>query len=214
MEDTFQIARTDGASCIVLAGGKSVRLGRDKVREIIGNVSLLERTVATLAKLHTDILIVTAEKQPVPVSIRYPGVRMVNDVYPGKGSLGGLYSGLVASQTFYNFVVACDMPFLNERLVAYLLSVCEGYDVVIPRVDNHIEPLHAVYSKNCVRPIENLFNRGELQIFQFFPEVRVRHIETESIDKYDPDHLSFFNINTPTDLARAREIVSKKEDNH
>ena len=195
-------------SCIVLAGGKGIRLGRNKVTVNIGNRSLLQRVISNLSFLDADIIVVTAKKEPLPQNIDYPRLKVIGDIYPGKGSLGGIYSGLKASDSFHNFVVACDMPFLKRELIQYMIEVSADNDVIVPRLGDIIEPLHAVYSKNCIPSIEDLFNQGELQIFQFFPFVKMRYIEEEEIDKYDPEHLSFFNINTEKDLMQAKEILS------
>jgi len=195
-------------SCIVLAGGKGIRLGRNKVTVNIGNKSLLQRVVSNLSFLDADIIVVTAKKEPLPQNIDYPRLKVIGDVYPGKGSLGGIYSGLKVSDSFHNLVVACDMPFLGRDLIQYMIEVSEDNDVVVPRLGDRIEPLHAIYSKDCIPPIEDLFNQGELQIFRFFPFVKMRYVEEEEINQYDPEHLSFFNINTQKDLKKATEILN------
>lgn len=196
-------------SCIVLAGGKSLRLGRDKAAVTIGGRSLLQWVISGLVFFDCDIVIVTAKEQPLPRFIDYPKLKVVSDIYPGKGSLGGIYTGLAASDSFYNLVVACDMPFLNQGLLRYMVEVAEDFDLVVPKLGNRIEPLHAVYSRNCLAPIEFLLKQDELQIFQFFSEVKVRYVEAEEINRFDPDHLSFFNINTEADVQTATEISKK-----
>jgi len=199
-------------SCVVLAGGKGLRLKRDKVLENIGNISLLQRVVSCLSVYNSEIIIVTSQKQSLSLFVDYPKLRVEADIYPDKGPLGGIYTGLTASNSFYNLVVACDMPFLNRALLSYMMQISAGFDVVMPRVGDLVEPLHAVYSKNCVAPIENLLKQGILQIYQFFPWVKVRYVEAEEIDRFDPEHLSFFNINTAADLRRARELVREESD--
>lgn len=201
-----------GISCIILAGGKSLRLKRDKVLENIGNVNLPQRVVSCLSCFNSEIIIVTASKQSFPISVGYPKLKMEADICPGKGPLGGIYTGLMASSHFYNFIVASDMPFLNRELISYMMKLSEGCDLVVPRMGDFVEPLHAIYSKNCVAPIENMLKQGILQIHLLFPLVKVRYIETEEIDKFDPEHLSFFNINTETDLKRAQELWREKSD--
>ena len=194
-------------SCIALAGGKGWRLGRDKALEDVGNASLLERTLFNLSLFNSDIIIVTATKQSLPQFISYPKLRIVADTYPGKGPLGGIYTGLVASDSLYNLVVACDMPFLNQALLGYMIQLCGGFDLVVPRLGNMVEPLHAVYSRRCLAPIENLLRQGNLKITELFTLVRVRYVEAEEINRFDPKHLSFFNINTEADLETARELL-------
>jgi molybdopterin-guanine dinucleotide biosynthesis protein A len=104
-------------SCIILAGGKSTRLGRNKVVEKIGNQSLIEIVVSRLSALESDIIIVAAKDSSLPQLTNCPRLKLANDIYPGRGSLGGIYTGLIASETLFNLVVACDMPFLNLDLL-------------------------------------------------------------------------------------------------
>jgi molybdenum cofactor guanylyltransferase len=197
-------------SCIILAGGKSTRLGRNKVVERIGNQSLLERVVSSLSSLNSEIIIVSAKESSLPQLTNYPRVKIVEDIYPGKGSLGGIYSGLVSSLSFYNLVVACDMPFLNLDLLRYMLGIAGNYDVVVPRVSQDIfEPLHAIYSKNCVAPLELLILRNRFKILELYPLVKVRYVEVDEINRFDPHHLSFFNVNTEADLKVGRELDRK-----
>ena len=198
-------------NCIVLVGGKSLRLGRNKVAVTVGNRSLLQWVISRLAFFNSDIIMVTAKEQSIPRFIDYPKLKVVSDIYPGKGSLGGIYTGLVASDSFYNLVVACDMPFLNQALLRYMIEIADNFDLVIPRLGNTIEPLHAVYSKSCLAPIEYLLKQDDLQILKFFHSVKVRYVEADEIDRFDPEHLSFFNINTEADLKTAMEL-SERED--
>lgn len=192
---------------IVLAGGKSLRLGHEKALETVGNKSLIQRVVFSLGFFDSDIIIVTAAKQSLPRSIDYPKLRMVTDAYPGRGPLGGIYTGLAVSDSFHNLVVACDMPFLNRALLDYMIQVSAGFDLVVPRSGNMVEPLHAVYSKGCLAPIESLLKQGSLSIRELFASVRVRYLEAAEINRFDPKHLSFFNVNTGADLKTAREIA-------
>jgi molybdopterin-guanine dinucleotide biosynthesis protein A len=194
-------------TCIVLAGGKGLRLGRDKVLEPIGSESLLQRVVSSLSSFESDIILVTARGQSFPQFASHPRLRIATDIYPGKGALGGVYTGLVTSSSFYNLVVACDMPFLNQALLRYMVQVSAGSDAVVPRLGNLVEPLHAVYSKDCSAPSERLLEQGSMTIRDILPLVRVRYVEAEEIDMFDPKHLSFFNINTEADLEKARKLA-------
>lgn len=194
-------------SCIVLAGGKGLRLGRDKASEIVGDSSLLQRVISSLSLFDSEIIIVTAGEQSLRQSFGYTKLKIVADVYPGRGTLGGIYTGLAASDSRYNLVVACDMPFLNHDLLRYLIRLSPGFGAVVPRLGNMAEPLHAVYSKDCRVSIEALLKRDILSILELYPLVRVRYVEAEEINRFDPRHLSFFNINTEDDLDRARELT-------
>jgi molybdopterin-guanine dinucleotide biosynthesis protein A len=203
----FKQASDLDTSCIILAGGKSIRLGHDKVLEKLGNSSLLEQVISRINFLSKEIIIVTAKERTFPQLGRRPKIRFVSDIFPGKGSLGGIYTGLVASGTHYNIIVAADMPFLNEALLRYMLEVSDGFDFILPRIDTFFEPLHAVYSKYCIGPIESMIKQGRKVIIELFDYVRVRYIEAEEIDKFDPQHLSFFNVNTKEDLELAKKIA-------
>jgi molybdopterin-guanine dinucleotide biosynthesis protein A len=88
-----------------------------------------------------------------------------------------------------------------------MIELSAGFDLVIPRLGELVEPLHAVYSKACLAPIERLLEQGILSVRELFSLVRVRYVETEEIDRFDPEHLSFFNVNTKSDLARARDLL-------
>jgi molybdopterin-guanine dinucleotide biosynthesis protein A len=198
-------------SGIVLAGGKSVRLGRDKLVETIGDTSLLQRVLSCLGSFNRDIIIVTAGGHDLSRFADHPRLKIVNDIYPGKGSLGGVYTGLTVSKSLHNLVVGGDMPFLNRDFLSYMMQLSAEFDVVIPRLGNAVEPLHAIYSRACLAPIENLFRQNNLRIIDFLHLVRVRYIEAGEIDRFDPNHLSFFNINTEADLKTARELAARGE---
>ena len=198
---------------IVLAGGKGLRLGRDKTQETIKNRTLLQRVVSRVSFLDGGIIIVTAsEKQCLSQSINCPGLRMVADTCPGKGPLGGIYTGLAASDSIYNLVVACDMPFLNQALLNYMVQVSAGFEIVVPRLGSLVEPLHAIYSRGCLTPIERLLEQGTLSVSNLFALVKVRYVEADEINRFDPEHLSFFNINSGTDLKKAKELIRNGDD--
>ncbi|MBI4187435.1 MAG: molybdenum cofactor guanylyltransferase [Chloroflexi bacterium] len=199
-------------SCIILAGGKSLRLGRNKTLEVIGGKSLLERVVSGVSFLESDVIIVISPEHVLVPQKNRPKVRTITDIYPGKSSLGGIYTGITASNSFYNLVVACDMPFLNQKLLRYMIGLSPGYDLVVPRVGSLVEPLHAVYSKACLPPIESLLKEGTLKLDRLFSLVKVRYVEAEEIDRFDPEHLSFFNINTEADLQRAIKLAGEGHD--
>ena len=196
-------------SGIMLAGGQSSRLGTDKSFVNVNGQSLIEQIVAKLARLSDDVIIVTNS----PEKYDHLEARLVGDIYPGKGALGGIYSGLRAAASAYSLVVACDMPFLDLNLLRYMIILASGHDVVIPRIGGLPEPLHAIYSKSCLEPIDRLLARGGLKIIDFFSEVRVRYVEEDEVDIFDPQHLSFFNVNTPNDLEEVKKLVRRGKGN-
>ena len=196
-------------SGIVLAGGQSSRLGTDKPFVNANGQPLIEQIVAKLARLSDDVIIVANSLE----KYNHLEARLVGDVYPGKGALGGIYSGLRAAANTHSLVVACDMPFLDLNLLRYMILLASGHDVVIPRIRGLLEPLHAVYSKSCLGPIDRLLARGGLKIIDFFSEVRVRYVEEDEVDIFDPQHLSFFNVNTPSDLEEMKKLARRGKGN-
>jgi molybdopterin-guanine dinucleotide biosynthesis protein A len=194
---------------IVLAGGRGSRLGKEKHTEEVAGENLIERTISNLSLLSTEILIVISNRQLKSNFSSYAEAKTVVDLYPGKGPLVGIYTGLVHSSNFHNLVVACDMPFLNLDLLRYMIDLSPGFDVIMPRIGDYKEPLHAVYTKNCLPSMESLIKGGSLKISDLLDSVSVRYVEKDEIDRFDPEHLSFFNINTKADLEKARLLASR-----
>ena len=186
-----------------------MRLGRDKALEVVGESNLLQRVVSQLSPFKSDIFIVIANGKFLPQFADYPRFTIVTDIYPGRGALGGIHAGLAASNSFYNLVVAGDMPFLNQALLQYMVQVSPGFDLVVPRVGELVEPLHAVYAKSCQAPIERLLNQGEVRVRALFALVKVRYIESDEISRFDPEHRSFFNVNTEADLKMAQQLAKE-----
>lgn len=198
----------DMMASIVLAGGKSIRLGREKALEKIEDRTLIEQVISRLSSLGNEIIVVASQANTLPDL----GVEQVTDIYPDKGPLGGIYSGLKAVPCFYSLVVGCDMPLLNVALLRHIMELSPGFDVVIPRVGSNVEPLHAVYSKNCLIAIEEALERNRLQIQSFFHQVKVRYVDDAELKKFDPEHLSFLNVNSESDLDRAQALLEKEKD--
>jgi molybdopterin-guanine dinucleotide biosynthesis protein A len=194
---------------IILAGGKSSRLGRSKALQVIEGKSLIQWVVDRLTILSTEIIIVTAHGEPVPCSSAVR-IKTAADIHPRKGPLVGIYSGLIASSSSRAIAVGCDTPFLSASLLEYMTQICSTFDVVVPRIKNKLEPLCAVYSKNCLVPIQGLLEQDELRIRKIFSMVKVKYIEEDEINRFDPEHLSFFNINNQDDLERARKLAAEK----
>lgn len=195
---------------IILAGGNSSRFGWNKALEIINGKNLVQRVVNRLISLSKEIIIVTARCESLSCSPSSPMIKTVADIHPGKGPFCGIYSGLAISSCSRAIVVGCDMPFLNIALLNYMTQISPALDIVVPRIGERIEPLCAIYSKNCLVPIHKLLERNELRISELFSVVKVRYVEENEIDKFDPEHLSFFNINTQADLDEARRLAVEK----
>jgi molybdopterin-guanine dinucleotide biosynthesis protein A len=190
---------------IVLAGGKSLRLGKSKALETIGDKNLIQRVVERLAPVSSKILIVTSrEYADFPVDWE---AEIKVDIYPNRGPLGGIYTGLTASHSLYSIVVACDMPFLNIELLRYMMKLSPGFDAVVPRI-GRLQPLHAIYSKSCLGVIKTQLDLGQLTIARFLDMVNVRYVERGECEKLDPKLLSFFNVNCQEDLDEAAKLTA------
>ena len=192
-----------GVTGIILAGGLSRRLGRDKAVEPINGQPLIGRVMDALSRITDELVVVVNTPQrgqelPLPDS----AVAAV-DIHPNAGSLGGIFTGLSAASNQWGIVAACDMPFLNLDLLSHLLSFRESHDAVVPVLDHRPEPTHAAYSKVCLSAIEARLEAGDLKIARFFDDVRVKYVSQRQVEEIDPGRLSFFNVNTEEDLTRA-----------
>jgi len=190
---------------IIQAGGGSTRMGGEpKALMELGGRRIIERVLAALRPVVDDVLIVTN----TPELYAFLELPMVADVYPNHGSLGGIYSGLKAAAGQAAFTVACDMPFLRPEIVELVVRRSGEGDVVIPRVGDQLETLHAAYGKACLPHIEERLISGRLKITGFFPSVRVVEIAEEEIARFCDPRLVFMNVNTPDELRRARELAT------
>jgi molybdopterin-guanine dinucleotide biosynthesis protein A len=183
-------------------------LGRSKVLETIDGKSLIGHVTERLRPLTNQLLIVTSQEQ-----LDLPGTgkaEILADLYPGKGPLGGIYTGLLASRSSHSIAVACDMPFLNTELLRYMVALSGDFDAVVPRLgEGMLEPLHAIYSKSCLDIMKTHLERGQLEVYSFFSAVRVRYVERAECQRLDPQLLSFFNIDYQSDLDRAIALAAK-----
>ncbi|PYM78108.1 MAG: molybdenum cofactor guanylyltransferase [Candidatus Rokuibacteriota bacterium] len=190
---------------VVQAGGKSTRMGgRPKALIQLGGRSIVERVVAALTPVVDDVLVVTN----TPELYAFLGLPMVADVYPDHGSLGGIYSGLSAAGEIA-FTVACDMPFLHPEVVRLVVARAGEGDVVIPRVGEQYETMHAAYGKACLPHIEERLRAGRLRIVGFFDRVRVVEIGEAEIARFRDPAVAFMNVNTPDELERARALAAE-----
>jgi len=193
-------------TAIILAGGKSSRMGSDKNKSMLrlNGKYLIDIIRSKLKCVVGDNIIIVG---PPEKYLSYKQV--VPDLFPRKGPLMGIYSGLRASLSQYNIVVGCDMPFLEVKLLKYMTGNINSNDIVIPRYgDGYIEPLCAIYSKRCLKEIERNLAENIFSVRAIFPHLKVKFVEGEEIKKYDPEFYSFFNINYKKDMIEAEKIVN------
>ncbi len=190
-------------SGIILAGGRSRRLGRDKAVEPFEGQPLIRRVIERIQPLTAEIVVVVADAALGEALPLQDDERVAMDLFPGGGSLGGIFSGLSAADSQWGLVVACDMPFLNRQLFEHMLELREDWDAVVPMPGDFPEPTHALYSRDCLPHIEAKLQANDLKISGFFDDARVRYVNEDEVRRFDPELRSFFNVNSPEDLARA-----------
>ena len=191
---------------VVQAGGKSTRMGGEpKALLELGGRRIIERVLDVVRPVVDDVLIVTN----TPALYGFLGVPMVADIYPDHGSLGGIFSGLNAAAGDAAFTVACDMPFLHPGVARLVIDRAGEGDVVIPRVGQQLETMHALYAKSCLPAIETQLKAGRLKIVGFFDDVRVVEIGEAEVARHRAPDVVFMNVNTPDELARARALAGR-----
>jgi molybdenum cofactor guanylyltransferase len=169
----------------------------------VGGRSIVAQVAETLKGLFTEVLLITNS----PEDFRFLGLPMFGDRIPDHGSLGGLYTGLSVCSGDYGFLVACDMPFLRQDVISYMLDKIDGQDVIVPRIRGWLQPLHALYSRSCLPLIEEGLGEENLKIINFFNKALLLEISEESLAQFDPLFRFIINVNTPEDLARAQGIA-------
>ena len=187
-------------------------MGREKALELVNNQRLIDRVISVICSICSEIIVVTNQEQYKRLVKANLRVKMEVDLIPGKSSLGGIYTGLAYTNTMYNLIVACDMPFLSRALLSYLIQIAPGYDAVVPRIGKFLEPLHAVYTKNCMPAVEKLIEENTLSVNKIFKCVKTRYVDKDEVELFDQDHLSFFNINTKNDFIEAEKISKRYEE--
>ena len=192
---------------LIIAGGKSRRLGIDKRFLDIGGRTCIQRVLDAYQGIFDEILIVADAVEPF-TSL---GARVVVDLIPGRAALGGLYTGLHYAASERVFAAAGDMPWINPAAIRLVLDQAASGDIVIPNVEGKLQSMHAVYSKACLPFLRTLVEAGTLKVQDLCncPELRVHRIPQSAFTAVDPELRSFFNINTPDDLAQANKWIGE-----
>ena len=197
------------ATAVVLAGGKSSRMGRPKSLLLFDGEPLITHIVRALKQMFAEMVIVAAPEQELP---DLPAI-LVRDEVAYQGPVGGIYYGLNAANGEFCFVTSCDVPFLNAALISRLMAQILNYDVAVPYWEDRFQPLHAVYRRSVLPLLKEQLNRGELRPVYLFDKVKTLKINESEIRSFDPEGLSFFNMNTPDDYERALQRWSELKEN-
>jgi len=193
-------------SLVIQAGGESHRMGRDKALIPFLGRTLIERVLGRVSEMADEVLVTTNK----PESYAFLGLRLVPDVIPGRGALGGLYTALSAARQPLVAVVACDMPFVSLELLAYERDLLNqgGYDAVIPRTEGGTEPFHAVYQREaCLPQVGAAIQADKWRVDAWYAKANVRLLSPEETRPHDPQGLAFWNVNTPEELSEAERMA-------
>ena len=194
-------------SGVVLAGGKSRRMGQDKRHLLLNGQTLFQRAKGVLESVFSEVLVVVADHE---TSLPVGKCTVVTDLIPNCATAGGLFTGLSCSTQGMVFVVACDMPYLHSEVITFMASQVEGYDIILAKLSTGVQPLHGFYRKSCLPLLEDMIHHHDLKVQHLLeqPGLRVKLIDEASLQKIDPHLLTFMNINTPADLEMARKLSS------
>lgn len=193
------------AAAIILAGGKNQRMKKNKALLQLGEKKIIERIIDQIRPLVAQVIISTNS----PDEYSWLGFPAVADIIPGRGPLSGIHAGLISSPYELNLVVACDMPFVSRELGEMMLRRAEDCDVLVPLIDGRPQPLFAVYSRTCVKPIEILLLTGNNRCSALYPRVKTRYLEEEEIKTLPDWEAFFFNVNTPEEFDRASSLAER-----
>jgi|TARA_B100001964_G_scaffold193205_1_gene216314 molybdopterin-guanine dinucleotide biosynthesis protein A len=182
-------------NAVILVGGKSSRMGTNKAFLELKGKTFIELQIELLREMFDEIFISANTSS----EYEYLNLPIFKDVYPGKGPLGGIYTSLINSSSLHTFMLACDMPFVEPELIKHLKDLTKEYDVVIPKSEKGLEPLHAFYSKKCIDPIKKSLDENNLRIISFFPHVNVKVVELGSLASSARFKDSIKNLNTMDD---------------
>jgi len=189
-------------SVVIQAGGQSTRMGENKALKRFLGRPLIQRVMDRLAPVADELLVTTNH----PEDFSFLDVPLFADIKPGHGALGGLYTALASAHHSHVAVVACDMPFASAPLLVAAAGLLEqeATDVVIAETQEGLEPLHAVYRRGtCLPAVGSALEADQWKVIAWFPKVKVRKLTQEELSRYDPDHLAFWNLNTPEDFSEA-----------
>lgn len=189
------VKKIEDITGVILLGGKSRRMGRDKAFLPWQGAPLFEKVLSIFRDSFSRILLVGGEEA------RFAEYRLkwVPDIYPGS-ALGGLYTGLYIAETDHVFVAACDMPFPNEALLRHLCSLKDGFDCVVAETQDALEPLFAVYAKSALPAMRKLLDSGNLRVYDLYPLLRTRYVTADELARFADEGRAFINVNTPEEF--------------
>lgn len=197
-------------SVAVQAGGESRRMGQDKALALFKGRPLIVRVIERVSPLADELIVTTNH----PEAYSFLGVPLYQDIFPGSGALGGLFTALSAARGELVAVVACDMPFVSPKILALARDavLSTGADVAIPLTGDGYEPFHAVYRRETCQPaVREALDAGKRKLISWFDSVRIHTLDPAQLYQHDPVGIAFWNINTPEELLEAEQLAEATE---
>lgn len=182
--------------CAIIAGGKSGRFGSDKSLYSYEGKTLIEHVRDAISPVFNDIVIIANES----VKFSFLNLPVIPDIIPGLGPIGGIYTAVQKLDAERIFIFPCDMPFLNTEFIRYMTEIPELYDIVVPSINGYYQPLHAIYSKNCIAAIKRNIDAEDYRMSGFFDGHDIRVVNEEEISFYDDPEKMFRNVNFREDI--------------
>ena len=198
---------------VILAGGRSRRMGQNKALMPLGDEPLIAHVIRQMESVTDELLLITNEPE-LYTPLKLP---MYRDILPDMGALGGIYTGLTYAANRTVICVGCDMPLLQPNLLSHLTTLIDNYDAVVPCVEveersaSVLQTLAAIYTKRCLPIIDRMLTGGELRVHALYDRIDTRIVQPQEWRRFDPRGLSFFNINTPEDFEIANRHIGEND---
>ncbi|NLJ77476.1 MAG: molybdenum cofactor guanylyltransferase [Peptococcaceae bacterium] len=191
---------------VILAGGKSRRMGTNKAFLTVGKEAMIERIAGELGQVFQEILVSGGDGEIG----RRLGLRVVPDLMKGLGPLSGIHASLLAAKSPKCLFVPCDMPFLHAELAGIMADLSDGYDVTVPLYGGYLQPLFAIYDKSCLPAVEEALKESRYKVVDIYQQLRVKYVSEAVLGSVADIDTLFFNVNTPLDLEKARIMENKR----
>ncbi len=195
------------ATGVILAGGKSRRMGSDKAFLEVGEAAMIQHVASELRKVFNEVLLAGGTQAKGELL----GLQVLPDRIPGRGPLSGIHAALYGASNSKCLVTACDMPFVSAALASFMIGQADGYDAAVPSHGIYVQPLFAVYDRNCIEAIEQTLGASKPKVADFYPRVRVNYVSEKYLRAIANIDIAFFNVNTPADLEKARAMAVRDE---
>lgn len=193
------------ASGVILAGGKSSRMKFNKAFAEISGQPVINRLINKFTDLFAETIIISNE----PELFEPLGRPVYTDIYPRMGPVSGIHSGLYHARYDKAFILGCDVPFINMKLVEYMTNMLGDYDSVVPEIDSYLQPLAAVYSRRCLPILTACLAENRVKLVRIFEELNALVLGRNELEKFGIVEEIFLNLNDIEALNLATKIAGR-----